>query len=124
MPKRKISEIDSSVGRNLVFYRKLCGLTQQQVADLLAVNRTTYTKYETCSTEPSLEILKRIAEIFDIQPALLLQEVTGAPIGDVTSNAEDDLVTSEERLIIRRYRTLDRDSRERVVALLFDLSPK
>lgn len=74
MPKRKISSIDKSLGRNLTFFRKLEGLTQQQMADRLNINRTTYTKYETGDSEPSIEILKRIADVLDVNVSLLVSD--------------------------------------------------
>ena len=72
MPKRKCSNIVLSLGQNLIYYRKKCGLTQQQVADMLNLNRSTYTKYETSVSEPSLEILLKIANIFGVEPNDLL----------------------------------------------------
>ena len=73
MPKRKTSSIDTSLGKNLAFYRKMAGLTQQQVADALNLNRTTYTKYETGASEPGIEMLKRIAVVLDTDISLLVR---------------------------------------------------
>ena len=66
MPKRKRSNIDASVGLRMRYYRIQCGLTQQQVADALKINRTTYTKYETGVSEPSHELLGKIVKMFGI----------------------------------------------------------
>ena len=67
MPKRKIKEkADNIFCNNLIYYRKINGLTQQQVADYLAVNRTTYTKYETGASEPSFFILRKIVELYKV----------------------------------------------------------
>ena len=74
MPKRKIGSVDENLGRNLIFFRKLAGLTQQQVADRLNLNRTTYTKYETGASEPSIEILKALAVILEVDVSLLLTD--------------------------------------------------
>ena len=63
MPKRKISSVDASLGRNLLYYRKLAGLTQQQMAEALNINRTTYTKYETGDSEPSVEMMRYISAL-------------------------------------------------------------
>ena len=38
----------------LKFYRHECGLTQQQVADRLKIERSTYTYYETGKTKPDI----------------------------------------------------------------------
>ena len=56
MPKRKTNDVDFSLGNNLYYYRNKANLTQQQVADYLNINRTTYTKYETLIDKLSLEI--------------------------------------------------------------------
>ena len=67
MPKRKIKEkADNIFCNNLIYYRKINRLTQQQVADYLAVSRTAYTKYETGASEPSFCILRKIVELYDI----------------------------------------------------------
>lgn len=64
MAKRKISKVDPVIGRRLKQYRVACGLTQDQVASILNINRTTYTKYETGVSEPSHELLGRIVSLF------------------------------------------------------------
>ena len=51
---------NSSFALRLKQHRELCRLTQQQVADILNINRTTYTKYETGVSEPSHEVLRKI----------------------------------------------------------------
>ena len=45
--------------------RKLNKLSQQQVADMLYINRTTYTKYETNKSEPPLDVIYKLAKIFN-----------------------------------------------------------
>lgn len=42
------------------------GYTQAEVAKMLCIDRTTYTKYETGVSEPELKTLKRICEIFEV----------------------------------------------------------
>ena len=44
-------------------WRKEHGYTQQQMADFLAVHRTSYTKYEIGVVEPSLATLCRMADL-------------------------------------------------------------
>lgn len=50
----------------LKHYREKNELTQQQVADKLNIHRTTYTYYEKGRTEPSIKLLSKIIEIFNI----------------------------------------------------------
>lgn len=40
--------------------------TQKELAVLLGIDRTTYTKYETEASEPNLETLFTLADYFDV----------------------------------------------------------
>ena len=98
MPKRKCSNIDASVGLRMRYYRIQCGLTQQQVADALKINRTTYTKYETGVSEPSHELLGKIVKMFGIDYNAILDNrdyfERRVADGDMTLNV---LTLSEEQ---------------------------
>ncbi|MGB9662428.1 MAG: helix-turn-helix transcriptional regulator [Moorellaceae bacterium] len=48
----------------LIALRKEKGLTQQQVADMLGITRSFYGMIETGDRNPTLDLAKRIAEIF------------------------------------------------------------
>ena len=50
-------------GRRLREARLAKRLTQQQVADRILVDRTTYTKYEARAVEPSLRIAYELAHL-------------------------------------------------------------
>lgn len=50
--------------QKLVALRKEKGLTQQQVADMLGVTRSFYGMIETGDRNPTLDLAKRISEIF------------------------------------------------------------
>ena len=114
MPKRKCSEIDKSVGQRLREYRRLCGLTQDQVASVLNINRTTYTKYETGVSEPSHELLKKIVALFgtDFNTILggrdLFESAVAEPKVPLNS------LTAQERDIISFYRTFNKEEKAKV----------
>lgn len=42
------------------------GLTQQEIADLVHVNRVTYTNWEKGKREPSFENLVKLADLFEV----------------------------------------------------------
>ena len=121
MPRRKCSSVDSAFGVNLSYYRHLAGLTQQQVADMLNLNRSTYTKYETGVSEPSIEILKRIADILSIDYNSLLAnadvDVDNSQNNNDFSDIKDEL-DSESRTLLRRYNGLCRDDREELFRVI------
>ena len=56
----------------LKILRKKKGLTQQEVAELLNVERVTYTKWEKGNREPNFENLSMLACIFDVSLDYLL----------------------------------------------------
>ena len=61
---------------NLRRLRKEQGYTQAELAKLLNINRTTYTKYETGVTEPDFERLQLICEVFGVDYNTILQNKT------------------------------------------------
>ncbi len=61
-----------SFGINLRTLRVQKNLSQQDIADRLSINRTTYTKWELGVSEPSLTMLLKLAEIYDVDCNRLL----------------------------------------------------
>ena len=49
------------------------GFTQKQMADLLNIHRTAYTKYETTDVEPPLATFREIVRILDVDAMELLE---------------------------------------------------
>ena len=47
-------------------------LTQQQMADYLGVDRTTYVKYETDKSEPTFDTLQKLADYFGVTGGFLM----------------------------------------------------
>lgn len=63
-----------SFGINLRTLRVQKNLSQQDIADRLSINRTTYTKWELGVSEPSLTMLLKLAEIYDVDCNWLLEK--------------------------------------------------
>ena len=53
-----------SVGKNIKKIREQKGMTQQQVADLIHMHRSNYSKVESGQREPSIDALNKIAKHF------------------------------------------------------------
>lgn len=51
--------------KNLKRLRESKNLTQLEIANIIGVNRTTYTKYETGDSEPNIETLIKLANLFE-----------------------------------------------------------
>ena len=66
--------MSTQFGNTLRELRNKKGYTQAQVAKLLGIDRTTFTKYETGKSEPDFDMLKKIGEIFDVDCNTLLND--------------------------------------------------
>ena len=53
---------------NLKSARESRGLTQKQAAESLGVSDRTYSKWETGETEPGIELICRLAELYGMGP--------------------------------------------------------
>ena len=65
----------NKIGEKLHYYRKLKGLTQQEVAEKIGITRNAYAYYET-KCEPSIDTLNKILEIFDVSFSEFMGEAT------------------------------------------------
>jgi len=65
--------------------RKECQLTQQQVADILGLDRSTYSYYELGHLKPSVEVVVKLSAIFKAD----LEWLTGADRNDSALNSPD-----------------------------------
>ena len=114
---------------NLRFYRKKNKLNQKDIAEKIGVVQQTYSNYETGTRTPSIDILLKLAEIYNIS----LDTLTGA---DEAKDAkkEDMLleetgsyeqpkrknlsVSEEEETLVMLFRKLTRKARREVLDFL------
>lgn len=121
MPKRKCSSIKLSLGVKLKQYRDACGLTQQQVANVLNINRTTYTKYETGVSEPSHELLSKIVTLFgtDFNAILGDEDTFVKDVFDMKMPMYN--LTKREQNLVSCYRTFTEEEKEKVDKLFSEI---
>ena len=82
------------------------GLTQKQLANLLNVSQNAVYNWENGKREPSMDMQKKIAKIFDIALYMLLDDSFSLP--DTTSESWKKLddgkpLTEKERQLIKEY---------------------
>ncbi len=85
--------MNSMISYWLKYYRHENGLTQQQVADRLKIERSTYTYYETGKTKPDINTLIKIAKVFNVNYTKLLEgieEELEEAVADIHSGAPTD----------------------------------
>ena len=73
------------IGRKIRNAREDMDLSQNDMASLIPMNQSNYSKIERDIQEPSLEQLRRICQILKIDPRYLLN------LDDITFVTEDDL---------------------------------
>ena len=56
----------STVGQRLRILRENCGYTQQQISNILNIDRSTYAYYETGKTFPDINTFFALARIFNV----------------------------------------------------------
>ena len=55
-----------TINENLKSLRQASGMTQSEVADIISVARQTVSSYESGRTQPDLETLKRLADVYKV----------------------------------------------------------
>jgi|GEM_PF-790448 DNA-binding XRE family transcriptional regulator len=64
--KERSRKMDMSFAYNLNLARKRCGFTQTDMSKKLHIDRTTYTKWKTAKSEPSIDNIKRLVKKLDV----------------------------------------------------------
>ncbi|WP_139491816.1 helix-turn-helix domain-containing protein [Brevibacillus dissolubilis] len=108
-----------TVGARLKELRQLRKWTQQQVADLLGIERSTYTKYERNTNQTDYDLLQRLADLYGTSIDYILGRT------DVMFMTNPDNPNSEPDTL--RHRDLQAFLQEDPILLLrdklFELSP-
>ena len=91
--------------------RERRGLYQKDVAAVLKIDRTTYAKYETGASEPSFEILKRIARFYEVSIDYLLDYDVGI---QKTKKKPRLVLTADEEQLLSAYRDFNEKGKEKI----------
>lgn len=93
------------LGKRLKFYRDNCELSQQQVANALNIERSTYTYYETGKTTPSASMLLKISKVFNVPCSIFLECINQElDINSIVSDSQGNN-SSSNKMIITTKRT-------------------
>ena len=68
--------MELSLGEKIMLLRKKKGLTQSELATALGVNQVNITSYENERYRPSLELIVKIADVFEVTTDYLLRTTT------------------------------------------------
>ena len=120
---------NSSLGETLLRLRKEMKMTQDDVAKILGMSRTSFSKYENGNSAPPLQVLRKIAAIYNVGlEYLIFDENTSIRLND--SQSEDENTSSVpvskitelrpvEKQIIGKYRILTDEEKKLLLEKLF-----
>jgi transcriptional regulator with XRE-family HTH domain len=105
---------DDGFAKRLKALRQNRGYTQAQVAEVLSIDRTTYTYYESGHTNPPREVLHRLVQLFDVSYEELLcgEQMTRVRIAE--NGAGMDLIYNlpkDEMDLLAVIRTMSPDEK-------------
>lgn len=112
--------------------RTINGYTQQQIADILNIDRTTYTAYELSKNTPDVMLLDTFAKIFSVDIDFILNLDTRHPerLSDEADAYEQDhqgslvsTLAKEERELLGVYRILNEKDKAKVRKLIDTCNP-
>ena len=118
-----------SLGEKLLRLRKEMKMTQDDVAKILGMSRTSFSKYENGNSAPPLHVLRKIAAIYNVGlEYLIFDENTSIRLND--SQSEDENTSSVpvskitelrpvEKQIIGKYRILTDEEKKQFLEKLF-----
>lgn len=113
-------------GTVLKKFRQESGLSQQQVADALGLQRSTYAYYETNKSRPSYECLKEISRLYNLKVDELLLSVSDSRVNsdepkyDLGWKADEKFnrLSSFEQSVILKIRLMSYENKNKLVEFL------
>ena len=110
------NDINETVNKRIARYRRVAGLKQKEMAELLGMKFSTYSEKERNGTIES-DFLLKIATILDIDPILLLcGDKKWEPIQPTFS------LTKQEEILIRIMRDMKPNYRDSAYEVVYALS--
>ena len=85
-----------TVGERIRTLRKANDMTQKEFSEIIGVSRSTLAGYETDKIEPSLNVISRMANTFDLSPAYFLRNnIVALP----NNERSDDIIDTLDGLM-------------------------
>lgn len=99
-----------NIGRNILYFRQQQGLTQQQLADALGINKMAISNYEKGKRQPNIETVKAICKALDISLMQFMAYSEGLELSaghfqnaDLLTTVQKESIESQIRYDAQRY---------------------
>lgn len=115
------------LSEQLKIIRKANKFTQQELADAIGIERSTYASYETGRNKPDVVLLSKIAKVFGVSSDFILEIDTTVPLNveDIpvqykkkSGNQLVSTLSKEEKGVLAKYRLLSDSKKTELVDFL------
>lgn len=115
------------LSEQLKIIRKANKFTQQELADAIGIERSTYASYETGRNKPDVVLLSRIAKVFGVSSDYILEIDTTVPLNveDIpvqykkkSGNQLVSTLSKEEKGVLAKYRLLSDSKKTELIDFL------
>lgn len=109
---------------NIKYLREKSGWTQQKIAKSLNIDRSTYTYYESGKTLPTIPLLIKLSEFFNVPCARFFQSQkyqtnnNFLDIEQINRNYINENASSRERQMLTYFRILPGETQDKIMELL------
>lgn len=118
--------------KRLKFFREKLGYSQKQIAEILGIDRSTYTYYETGKSKPSLDTLSKLCKIYNVdykdilseeqKDELVLADAKHEPDNDSKKNKNDIIfdekiynLSAKEKELLAHFRLLAKEDKDKLL---------
>lgn len=118
----------SNIGKKLKKMRTELGLTQDDIAEVLSMNRTTFSKYENGAAVPPVNVLMKLAALFNIPVSVMLNDDNTLRFnsperdgGDEETESVSDFtkLNRDEKKLILKLRLMNAEKKARIKELVY-----
>lgn len=119
---------EKSVGEKLKNLRVFYKMTQDDIAELLNMSRTSFSKYENGASNPPLNVLRKLSTIYNVPIEYLIHdEFTSLDFNDGGNSEAPDLeeairgfsdLTRDEKMFIMKIRLMDKNKIKEIEKLI------
>lgn len=95
-----------TLGKNIRYYRKEKGYTQEQLAEITGISKMSIRRYETGERQPKIETVQKIADGLGVD----IFRLSATPLDEFHKEVVKE-ATEEENKLLNNYRRLNHNGR-------------
>lgn len=111
------------VAQQLIYIRTMTGLTQPEFSKLMGIRRASYANYESGRIVPKEDFLRKAAQIFGVDPEVLLRPEKNMLDSSVIRLNDESYVAprglsslpADEKMLIGMYRLLSKEEKAKLL---------